>query len=552
MNATTILVSFRSLVYVCVLASQLVFAAAPSWNVEQSFFPPNWAKHLPYRGELHIQFSPDFGKTNTSGFWSYLITYKLNGNVLSEQAELEKTLKDYDFGLYAGAVPESAVTVILSRGSATGQHGGDRYTGTLVGFDSFFTKQPLTSQLQVSRWYCPDSDRTFVTIARSPARRTNEIWKELSSRQQATACHRPISSRTNSLQASIAAVENGIEGPNGRTTLVRRMAERQVPALSLAVIDQGQLAWAKAYGQADVQGALPATTNTLFQAASISKSIAAAMALRLFQSGQLPLDGEISPLLNSTPLANSWAANDPITVRRILSHTAGFNRSATTTYDPGQPLPSALDSLLGRPPSRDEALKLEFKPGSRWGYSGGGFIVLQLLMENATSQPFDLLARREIFTPLRMTNSTFANLLPGDRHLPLATGYKTNSPLPTKWQMHPDQAAAGLWSTASDLALFLCALGRSYAGEDETWLRSELSRQLWSSQFKNSGLGFFLSGSGRYFSVNHDGANAGYRSLMIYYPKLGLGAVALTNADEGNELILELFAAVGREYAWPD
>ncbi|MEW6160938.1 MAG: serine hydrolase domain-containing protein [Verrucomicrobiota bacterium] len=530
--------------------------AAESWNTERSFFPPSWAKQLPYRGELHLQFSPGFEKTNSAGFWSYVILYKLEGNVLTNREELERTLKAYDVGLYNNAVPASDVDVRLEpeKSEMTGGHVVQSWQGILKGFDSFFRKEPLTSTLNVSRWFCPESGRTFVSILRSPASATNAIWHELRMRGRKTLCHAlEVRARHGALSERIAMVENGLGKADATKSITTRMRELNVPGLSLAVIANSKIDWAKAYGMADVENKISATTNTLFQTASISKSVAAVLAMRLAERGRFGLDEDVSAKLKSWRLPETpLTADAPVTIRRILSHTAGFNRGAASAYLPGEPLPSSLDALLARSPARDEPLRIEFKPGSRWSYSGGGFTVLQQLLEDCEKTNFAALARQEIFVPLGMRSSTFENLLPNDARFALAIGYKTNAPVTGKWRMHPDQAAAGLWSTASDLARLLCALGRSYAGSDETFLRRSSAQELWSSQFKNSALGFFLSGSGKYQQVNHDGANMGYRALMIFYPKLGHGAVVLTNADEGNDVAMEALAAVANEYAWPE
>jgi CubicO group peptidase (beta-lactamase class C family) len=178
--------------------------------------------------------------------------------------------------------------------------------------------------------------------------------------------------------------------------------------------------------------------------------------------------------------------------------------------------------------------------------------VLQQLLEESQRTNFAALVKREVFLPLGMSQSTFENLLPGKTEWELAAGHRTNVTVAAKWRLHPEQAPAGLWATASDLARLLTALYQAHDGAQETFLRRSSVHELWSSQWKNSALGFFLNSSGRYRRINHDGANVGYRCQMVLYPELGCGAVILTNADEGNDLVQELLASIAEEYGWPE
>ncbi len=227
--------------------------------------------------------------------------------------------------------------------------------------------------------------------------------------------------------------------------LQERMKHYQVPGVSIAVMEGGRIVFAKAYGMADVETKRAATPETLFQAASISKPVAAMVAMRLVEQGKLSLDEDVSRKLKAWKLPASPAlAQQKITLRRLLSHTAGTTVHGFEGYAPGTPVPTLLQVLKGDPPANSKPVVPELEPGSRWRYSGGGYQIVQLLIEEATGLPFAAAARELILQPLGMRTSTFEQPLPATLRMRAATGYRpAGRPVEGRYHTYPEQAAAG-------------------------------------------------------------------------------------------------------------
>jgi CubicO group peptidase (beta-lactamase class C family) len=232
-----------------------------------------------------------------------------------------------------------------------------------------------------------------------------------------------------------------------RATLADRMAQAHVPALSVAVLDGGRMSSA-AWG---------ASTDTLFQAQSISKPVTAMAVVRLANQGALSLDAEVNDRLTSWQLPESAG----VTIRRILSHSAGLNVPSHPGYAPGTPVPSMVEILDGLPPANTDPIRVVSPPGSAFAYSGGGFTVVARLLEDVTGTPFPALMRELVLDPLGMTASTYEQPLSPEWETRAAIGHDAQgNPLPGRWQIQPELAAGGLWTTPSDLvrvAAEMCA-----------------------------------------------------------------------------------------------
>src|SRR5688500_12367122 len=237
-------------------------------------------------------------------------------------------------------------------------------------------------------------------------------------------------------------------------TIEQRMHVHGVPAVSVAVIQDGRIEWARAYGFADLASRRPATTSTLFQAASISKPVAAIGALRLVQEGKLALDEDVNAKLRTWRLpANELTARRPVTLRLIMTHSPGTPVHGFPGYAPGADVPTVAQLLDGQKPANTVAVRVDIEPGSRWRYSGGGTTVMQLLMTDVTGEPFPSLMRRLVLDPAGMTASTYEQPLPAPRAAQAATGYRSAATAVTgRYHTYPEMAAAGLWTTPTDLA----------------------------------------------------------------------------------------------------
>ena len=369
----------------------------------------------------------------------------------------------------------------------------------------------------------------------------------------AAACNRADTPDTS---AAVARVQDSltptvlISGESPVTTSIpERMAELNVPAVSVAVIDGGRIAWAKAWGMADVASGRAAKTTTLFQAASISKPVAASAALSLVDEGKLDLDADVNDYLARWKVpAGPFTAAEPVTLRRLLTHTAGLTVHGFPGYARSAEIPDAvavLDGLGNTAPVRTDTT-----PGALWRYSGGGYTVVQLLLSDVTGQSFADLMRERVLDPAGMTSSTYQQPLPEARWGEAATAYRDDGrPVEEGWHVYPEQAAAGLWTTPTDLARWGLAILAAYNGREGGVISPELARAMLTAGMGHYGLGLGIGADGAWFG--HGGSNEGFRCQLVVFLD-GRGAVVMTNGDRGEDLIRPILATLALEYDWPD
>lgn len=354
-------------------------------------------------------------------------------------------------------------------------------------------------------------------------------------------------------------IENGllttvvIKGQRAPMKLVDRMAYYGVPGISIAVINNGQLAWAKGYGLLEAGGTRRVTTETRFQAASISKPLTAMAALVLVQRGVIDLDEDVNLSLTSWRVPeNEFTKRQKVTLRRLLNHTAGFDRDDVGSYQVGEALPTLVQALHGTAPAKLPPLRVEAEPGSRWRYSGGGYSVIQQMMIAAAQKPFPELIRELVLSKLGMNDSDFSQPLRQDWEGIAASGHDANGqPIAGRWRTFPEMAAAGLWTTPSDLALFAIEVQQSWLGKSKRVLSSNMTRQMLTKQLHDYGLGVWLGGQGTTASFGHPGANEGFTCILTGFLEKGQGAIVMTNGDRGSGLFNEVLRAIAREYGWP-
>lgn len=344
-----------------------------------------------------------------------------------------------------------------------------------------------------------------------------------------------------------------IEGDeNRRFRIADRMAHYRVPGVSVAIIDGCRIADVRAFGSAGA-GRGPVTRNTLFQAASLSKTVSAVAALRLVEDGRLTLDGDVRGVLTSWDLPeSSLAAEEKVTLRRLLNHSAGINQEGGVGYRVGEPLPTLLDILHGRAPANTDPIRVVKTPGAQWNYSGGGYYILQAMMVDRMGEDFSAIVDRLIFQPLQMTSSSFAQPIDAvrGRNAAAAVG-PDGTPLEGGWRINPELAAAGMWTTPEDLARFLIAVSMAVRGEDHSLLRASSAQELMREGPGNWGLGVDLGSSAAPRRFSHTGHTVGFSSAYMMFPDTCQGAVVMTNADEGGWLVTEVLRAIGEAYSWP-
>lgn len=346
-------------------------------------------------------------------------------------------------------------------------------------------------------------------------------------------------------------------------TLAERMAFYKVPGVSIAVIDRGRIEWAKSYGVLKAGNAAPVTPDSVFEAASTSKAVVAAIVLRRAQEGKLDLDADVNRYLKTWRVAeNDFTRQQKVTLRLLLTHQAGLPATNFPYDDNGAP-PTLLQVLKGEAPAGNKAAVVELLPGSKWQYSNIGYVVIQQLLEDVSGKPLAEIARKRVFMPLHMAASTFA--------YPLDPARQKNEALPHDEQgvagvpgMHPTALAqGGLMTTPSDLARFACELLLAYGGRTGGLLAPATVRQMLLKQVDldprlfgfpmAEGLGVFVTGSGRGLCFSHPGQNyPGATSWLLAYPELGQGAVIMTNGAKGDMLTLEIISALSAVYGWPE
>jgi CubicO group peptidase (beta-lactamase class C family) len=337
-----------------------------------------------------------------------------------------------------------------------------------------------------------------------------------------------------------------------RHTIEERMRHYRVPGVSVAVVNDGKLEWAKGYGVREAGADGPVTAETLFQAASVSKPVAAVAALRLVQQGVLKLDEDVNLRLRSWKVPeNEFTRAEKVTLRRLLSHSAGTTVFGFLGYGAGEPVPTLVQILNGEPPANNKPVRVNAAPGGGFRYSGGGLTVAQLLLVDVTGRAFPDLLRETVLAPVRMGRSTFAQPLPAELAREAATGHEADGAvLRGRYHTYPEMAAAGLWTTPSDLARFGIEIQRALAGDAERVLSPETARQMLTPQAKNYGLGVWVEGEGGDIWFTHSGANAGFQMVFVMSARGGRGAVVMTNGDAGYDLGAEVVRAVAREYGW--
>jgi len=364
---------------------------------------------------------------------------------------------------------------------------------------------------------------------------------------------------TTSPEARAARVEKGllpgivIAGrPLPVRSLVDRMSALKTPGVGVAVINGGAIEWAKGYGVTETGGHTPVTPQTLFQAASLSKPVAALAALRLVEQGKLALDQDVNERLTSWKVPeNEFTKGEKVTLRRLLSHSAGLTVSGFPGYSADAPVPALVQVLDGQKPANTAAIRADVVPGTIWRYSGGGYTVMQQLLMDVTGRPFPPLLADVVLQPIGMKDSTYEQPLPEARRATAAGGHLTDGGLlPGRYHTYPEMAAAGLWTTPTDLARFLIEIQQALQGRSKL-LTPAMARQMVTVQKGSYGLGLGLTGSGPWATFGHGGSNEGFKCQMTAFVESGRGAVVMTNGDQGGRLAGEILRAVAVEYDWP-
>ena len=252
--------------------------------------------------------------------------------------------------------------------------------------------------------------------------------------------------------------------------------------------------------------------------------------------------------------ANEFDSTHKVTLRGLLSMTGGIGVPGFLGYAVGAPLPTLTQILDGAPPANSPPVTVIAVPGSAYHYSGGGYEIAEALMQDATGKPFPQLMRELVLDPMGMTDSSF-DQPPDAALMARATSghFGDGKELPGRFHLFPEHAAAGLWSTPTDLAKLLVQLAHTWQGFSSIFLhRRTLQEMLTPQNGGPYGLGAAVAGDGASLVLMKRGQNIGYQGYLILYPATGQGMVVMTNSDNGSKLAEALIKRAAAAYDWPD
>lgn len=348
-----------------------------------------------------------------------------------------------------------------------------------------------------------------------------------------------------------------------KQTLTERMKHYNVPGVSIAVINDYRIEWAKGYGSVKIGSSTPVTPETCFEAASTTKLLTASAALHYLENGMLDLEEDINQKLRSWKIPeNEFTQDEKVTLFRLLTHQSGLTRPDGGFSEEEGSVPTLLQVLKGEAPAINQAAFVEYVPGANHQYSNMGFIVIQLLLEDILSKPFTQIVQETVFGPVAMKNSTVIH--------PLSAEFKNSLALPhdgagTSYDRPQNPNALGhgaLVTTPADLAHLTIELMNAYQGKSGLLFSQKTAEKMLSTQlevdplqsfgFTGQGMGVFIVEVEDSFYFAQPGHNApGATSMLIASPATGKGVVVMTNGEMGLLLSLEILAALVAEYEWP-
>ena len=358
------------------------------------------------------------------------------------------------------------------------------------------------------------------------------------------------------IQKKINAVENSLApaiifGDSiPKLNIEKRMKETAIQGLSIAVIRNYKIEWAKGYGWADLEEKRKVTTDTRFQAASISKSINSMGVLKLVEMGKLDPEADINNYLTGWKFPyDTVSKNKKISAYNLLSHTAGLDIHGFPGYKKTDTLPTLQQILDGKRPANTKAVRSLFEPGTKFKYSGGGTTISQLILSNVTNSNYADWMQKNVLQPLGMTNSSYQQ--PPTVTGNLATGYYGNEkPVTGKYHVYPEQAAAGLWTTPTDLAKYIIECQLALEGRSKKVLSPEMMKKRLTPYIdSNAALGVFIERRNGQSYFNHNGGNEAFLCTS-YGSMLGGNGVVIMINGENFAVIGELLNSVAIVYDW--
>lgn len=362
-----------------------------------------------------------------------------------------------------------------------------------------------------------------------------------------------ISCQNEKRKIKFSSFESGVEGIAEQETgydLSARMEYYNVPGVSIALARHGKIEWVRAYGIANEENGQKVDVNTLFQAGSISKPIAALAALQLFEKGLVRLDEDVNNYLQGWKIENNDLTKDEkVTLERILTHTAGLTVHGFPGYRQYEELPEIEEVLNGE--GNTSKVKVNRIPGSNWKYSGGGYSIMEKVIEDVSGLPLEEYMNENVLGPLGMNNSTFKQPLSEIRHSSASAAHNSRGKVVSGlWHNYPEQAAAGLWTTPNDLAKYCIEIHEILTGRKEGILKKETIELMLTKHERQWGLGPRLDKEGDSLLFGHGGNNKGFANNYTSFAYLGNSLIIMTNGDNGGDLIDEIQKSIFTAYQW--
>lgn len=359
------------------------------------------------------------------------------------------------------------------------------------------------------------------------------------------------------LDERISRIENGLQSnlqikygdnrPILTFNIEERMKELGISGVSIAVLNNGVIEWAKGYGIADSLENRKVTTETLFQAGSISKPVAATGILQLVDKNLVDLDVNVNTYLSSWKLPdNEFTKKEKVTLRRILNHTAGTTIGGFLGYKRGETIPSVPEILDGK--GNTDSVRVYKEPGKSWRYSGGGYTIMQQMVSDIEQKQFPEIMQKNLLEPLGMKSSTFKNPLPEEYHSIAATGYNFDgTQVEGKWWTFPEMAAAGFWTTPSELLLWVKEIQQIFQTQKDGLLQAKTVNEMLTANEDDQGLGPYVVE----YTFGHGGASEGFRADLTAWKETPNAVVIMVNSQRGNIIIKEILLSIAQEYNLP-
>lgn len=341
-----------------------------------------------------------------------------------------------------------------------------------------------------------------------------------------------------------------LNGMANEKSISQMMVEDEIPAVSIAFIDNGKIAWQKTYGYSNLEDSVKVTPNTVFNGASLSKPVTAMAALKLADKSKIDLNEDVNKYLKDWKVPDSkFTKKEKVTLKRLIGHSAGIDNHLWSSYFPDEDVPTLTQMLAGEKPSVDPKVSVVYLPGDKRKYSNPGYSIIEKLIEDVTSQKFSTTISNLIFEPANMNSSTFEQPVPAKIKKLLATGYSDDLK-PYPYKLFPYKAAGGIWTTPSDLGNFLITLLEDYHSSNNIILSKKTADNVFQKSPERLGFTKIYSDDKQDLLFEHWGSNSGFTSYMVASLNKKQGVVIMTNSDNGTSLMSYIARAVAQEYNW--